>query len=244
MEPAVMLKPAFIDLSHHNTIPSSLIPARQSGIVGVIHKITEATGFVDDKVDARFALAQEAGLLWGLYHFVRPGYMADQVEFFLDTADDLAVIDEHTLLCLDWEDSGVSLDQAIEFMERLEEAVGRPPVLYSGHVLKEAVAGTIPTPALTKYRLWLAQYGNDYDLPSGYDKLWGGQYTESGECPGIDPPVDLNAYDGTAEQLRADWSGAGAVPVPPEPAPTEIEIEVIVPRGVRVRVITGGRRRR
>ena len=48
-----MLKPAFIDLSHHNVIPQSLKPAKQSGIVGVIHKATEGTSYVDDGDIAR-----------------------------------------------------------------------------------------------------------------------------------------------------------------------------------------------
>jgi GH25 family lysozyme M1 (1,4-beta-N-acetylmuramidase) len=110
-------------------------------------------------------------------------------------------------------------------------------VLYSGHVLKEALNGE-PNDEIASYRLWLAQYGSDYDLPLGYDKLWGWQYTEDGDCPGIQSPVDLNAYYGTAEQLRADWDGSGIAP----PAPEEIEIVVTAPRGVKVRVVYKGER--
>src|SRR5262245_32071305 len=77
-----MLKPAFIDLSHHNTIPESLQDARRSGILGVIHKATEGSSYVDSKVDARFWLARDAGMMWGVYHFVRPGDMDQQVGFF------------------------------------------------------------------------------------------------------------------------------------------------------------------
>src|SRR5262245_57385704 len=120
-----MLKPAFIDLSHHNVIPQSLVPAKQSGIVGVIHKLTESTSYLDDKVASRFYLAQQAGLLWGVYHFVRKGSISQQVDFFLTKA--LPVSDERTLFCLDWEDGSVSLDDAIEFLEAVERETGRAP---------------------------------------------------------------------------------------------------------------------
>src|SRR5262245_56808324 len=157
-----MLKPAFIDLSHHNVIPASLATARASGILGSIHKLTEASGFVDDKCAARYFLAKEAGMLWGVYHFVRPGNMPQQVDFFLDQAE--LVSDADTLYCLDWEDSGVSLSQALDFLQRVEAETGCSPILYSGHTVKEALGGK-PNAELSKYRLWLAQYSASPTLP-------------------------------------------------------------------------------
>ena len=228
-----MLKPAFIDLSHHNTIPSSLAGARNSGIVGVIHKATEGTGFVDSKLTSRAALARDAGLKFGVYHFVRPGKMDQQVDFFLNTVR--AVVDDDTLFCLDWEDSGVSLDDAVAFLQRVQRSTGHDPVLYSGNVLKEALNGKAD-PRISCYRLWLAQYANAPVLPPGWSKFWGWQYTDAGSVPGITPPTDLNAYDGTAAELAADWSGN--VDDEPSPAPEpEITITVIVPPGVKVQVI-------
>lgn len=200
-----MLKPAFIDLSHHNTIPQSLIPAKDSGILGVIHKVTESTGFVDSKCDNRYILCQDAGLLWGVYHFIRPGNIIRQAEFFVNTAMDIGALDDNTLLCLDYEDASVSLDDCVDFMHKVAEMTGHEPVIYSGHVLKEALNGR-PDARLSEYRLWLAQYGSNYVLPPGWTEFWGWQYTESGSCPGINPPVDLNAYWGTADQLKTDWA--------------------------------------
>jgi GH25 family lysozyme M1 (1,4-beta-N-acetylmuramidase) len=231
-----VLKPGFIDLSHHNSIPSSLQAAADAGIVGVIHKCTEGTTHVDDKADARWYLAKEAGLMWGLYHFVRPGSMEAQVDFFLENAAEIS--DENTLLALDWEDTGVSLDDAVEFMALVEQRTGRAPVLYSGHVLKEALGGSAD-PRLSQYRLWLAQYASAPTLPPGWDQYWGWQYTDQGSVPGITPPTDVNAYPGSADGLIASWSGAGEDVEPgPEPEPEGIEILVIVPPGVDVKVIT------
>jgi len=233
MEPTVMLKPAFIDLSHHNTIPASLQATADAGIVGVIHKCTEGTGFVDSKSDARFYLTRDAGMMWGLYHFVRPGSMVEQVNHFLRAAAEIS--DEETMLVLDWEDAGVSLDDAVEFLQLVEERTGRAPVLYSGHVLKEALAGS-PDPRISQYRLWLCQYASEPVMPPGYeDGCWAWQYTDKGEVPGVTPPTDLNAYDGTADELIAEWSGGAAV----EPAPPSgITITVIVPPGVNVDIVT------
>lgn len=227
-----MLKPAFIDLSHHNTIPQSLLPAKQTGILGVIHKCTEGTGYIDSKVESRRYLAHDAGMLWGLYHFVRPGSMIEQVDFFLSTAEEIS--DENTLLALDWEDTGVSIEAAIAFMTRLEGISRRSPVLYSGHVLKEALGGK-PEPRLSRYRLWLAQYASNPTLPPGWSSYWGWQYTDQGSVMGVTPPTDLNAFDGTIEELASSWSGRTTTPKPPA---KPITIRVAVPEGVEVEVMT------
>jgi lysozyme len=228
-----MLKPAFIDISHHNTVPTSLQAAADAGIVGVIHKCTEGSSNVDDKAAARWYLAKDAGLMWGLYHFVRPGSMAAQVDHFLRAAAEIS--DEDTLLALDWEDAGVSLDDAVEFMALLEDRTGRAPVLYSGHILKEALGGS-PDPRLSQYRLWVCQYASAPELPPGWDTYWGWQYSDKGTVPGINPPTDVNAYDGTADELIAEWSGAEEEDEDVEPG--EVRITVIVPPGVSVRVVT------
>jgi lysozyme len=230
-----MLKPAFIDLSHWNTVPESLKPARANGIVGVVHKATEGTGSVDDKLDARYFLACDAGMLWGVYHFIRPGNIADQVTFFLDTTADVS--DARTMFALDWEDSGVSLDDAVEFMQRLEDATQRAPVLYSGNVVKEALGGD-PDDRINGYRLWLAQYASTPTLPPGWDSYWAWQYTDQGGVSGVQPPTDLNAFDGTVRELRRSWSGAPWTPPQPQPPqPDKLVVTVIAPPGVEVRAV-------
>jgi hypothetical protein len=64
--------------------------------------------------------------------------MSQQAKFFVDTANKLNLDEDGELLyALDHEDPGVSLDQAIEFLEAVAELTGKSPVLYSGHVIKE-----------------------------------------------------------------------------------------------------------
>jgi lysozyme len=219
----------FIDLSHHNVIPSSLTEAKAAGIQGVIHKLTEGTSYIDSKVASRHYLAKEADMLWGLYHFVRPGDMDRQLNWFLSSAREVS--DARTLFVLDWEDAGVSLGEAIYFLDELEKRTGTAPVLYSGHVLKEALGGT-PEPRIQKYRLWICEYNSEATLPVGYDSCWSWQYTDKGAVPGVTPPTDLNCYEGKAKTLADDWEQ-----LPGPPPAGQIVIQVIVPPGVTVEVL-------
>lgn len=204
-----------IDLSHWNTIPESLHPAQGDGVRGTIHKATEGSTGTDSKYASRRFLAKDAGLLFGAYHFLRPGDMRAQADHFLDVAEP----DLNMLLAADHEDNRVSLSDLQAWLERVEDQIGRRPVIYSGHVLKEQLKGKHPTINGTNYRLWLAQYSTSPTLPPGWDSYWLWQYSQEGEVDGILPPVDLNDYQGTEAELAATWSGGDAVPVP-EPAPS------------------------
>jgi len=201
-----MIKPAFIDMSHHNV--RSYEPAKKKlGILGVIHKCTEGTTFADKMRVQRFELALKSRLLWGLYHFIRPGKIIEQANWFVKSSQGCA--DKNTLYALDWEDAGVSIDDALTFLREVERLTYHQPVIYSGHVMKEKLAGK-PHDELSNYRLWLAQYTSGTPtLPPGWTKYWGWQFTDRGEVPYVEPPTDMNAAShNTADELRADWSGA------------------------------------
>ena len=84
---------------------------------------------------------------------------SDQADFFLNNAKP----DKRTLIVLDYEPNvtgpTMSLNQAREFVEHVNEVVGRYPGLYSGHLIKEQLAGvTPPDPVLSNCFLWIAQY--------------------------------------------------------------------------------------
>ena len=218
-----MPTPRVVDLSHWNTIPDSLHSARAAGIWAVIHKATEGTDYVDPKLEARFHLAKDAGLLWGAYHFIRPGRIADQAEFFVHTM--VPYTDSLTLFALDFEVDGVTLAECRQWLDIVERATRRSCVLYSGHQLKDAIiAGENPVD-LPERRLWLAQYASKPTLPKGWSTWWLWQYSDNGDVPGIDPPTDLNAYEGGIEELEATWSGHAVMPGPsPEPTVASVGI--------------------
>lgn len=237
-----MPTPKVIDLSHYNAVPQSLKPAYAAGVRGVVHKATEGMGALDVKAGARYHLAREAGLLWGLYHFLRPGNAQAQAQHFVETIANIS--GPGTLLVCDYEVPEVPISDVSVFMDTIVKLTGKWPVLYSGYVLKEASG---PISSLLKYRLWLAQYASTYKLPAGFDKLWLWQYSESATVDGITAPVDVSAYANTDDQLARDWAARGNIvvnPVPPDPPVTPPEavfgIALAVPDGATVQVFVNG----
>jgi hypothetical protein len=168
-------------------------------------------------------MAKDARLLWGAYHFIRPVDTSKQVDLFLRTSQP----DQDTLLALDYEVDSVSLDQAREFIEQVESRVGRSVVLYSGNTIKEKLGNRVD-PWWGAHRLWLAQYGTSPRVPPSWTKAWLWQYTGDGQgpsphqVPGIqgDGGIDISHWDGTDDELRAQWAGIAAAvaarPLPPE----------------------------
>ena len=204
-----------IDLSHHNeTVDFGRIQA--DGIVGVIHKATQGTTFADKKYHERRDAALDAGLLWGAYHFGVGADGSDQADFFLGTVQP----DKSTLLVLDYEANltgpTMTLDQAREFAEHTEAVAGRYPGLYSGHLIKEQLAG-LPAPdrVLSNCFLWIAQYNGPkpLNIPATFGTwtLW--QYTDgvAGDEPHRVDGVgqcDRNKFNGSITQLRKLWGAA------------------------------------
>src|SRR5262245_58339499 len=220
-----------IDLSHWNTV-ADWSKIKPSGIIGVIHKATEGSSYVDDKYYGRQKGALEQGLLWGAYHFLRPGDMHQQVEHFCDTVGDI------DLYAADHEDSSVSLNDLKEFLEAVYDMTGKRPVIYSGHVIKEQV-GSKTDDFLGQHLLWLAQYSSSPSWPTKiWPTWWIWQHTDQGSCPGVSGACDMNYYDGAPEDLAADWIGAEPEPAPePEPEMAEVTISIKVVGNATVKVI-------
>lgn len=191
------MKPRVIDLSHHNTV-DTLVDAKNEGVIGVIHKMSEGTSMVDDKADNRKFLADEAGMKFGLYHFFHGN--ANEAQFFFNKAQGIA--DANTLWACDFEVSGVHLSAVAGFMEELAQLTGKAPVLYSGSYLKDAISRGEKPDALIQYRLWMPQYGPTAKLPHGWDKYWIWQYSDQGKVSGVHPQCDVNWFEGADEDLE------------------------------------------
>jgi lysozyme len=208
-----------VDLSHWNTV-TDWHAIKRSGVIGVIHKFSQGTGYRDPMFDEARAGCKAAGLLFGRYHFAEGSDTMSQVRNFL------ADYEDGELLALDWEDNTsstgtMSLSQAVQFVTEVEGLTGQWPALYSGHVLKEALGA--PNATLSKCRLWLAQYADQPVCPPGWDKPWLWQWTDEGKNPGVTGNVDLDAFEGSEATLRAEWCGLDRPPllVPERPARPE-----------------------
>jgi GH25 family lysozyme M1 (1,4-beta-N-acetylmuramidase) len=176
-------------------------------------------------------------MAWGMYHFLRPGSMQAQADFFAKIAKQNG--DRDTLICCDFEVAGIALAEVAEFMRIISDMGQRSAVLYTGHSLKDALIAGEDGDELKQYRLWLAQYcEGEPDLPQGWDRWWLWQYSQSGEIEGIMAPTDVNAYDGEAEQLLREWSGSGREPRPPMPEPVTVAMTLTIdaPPGIAVTV--------
>lgn len=192
-----------IDISHHNTI-NDFAALKAQGVLGVIHKATQGAFYADPMYAQRRKLATDAGLLWGAYAFNTGQDPKVQVGNFLAHADP----DENTLVALDFEDnpgSQMSLSQAVDWINCCADQLGRMPVFYSGNRIKDLL-GLHVDADFGKCRLWLAQYGPTPVVQATWQKPWLWQYSERGQFSGTDGYIDLNFYDGTIEQLTAEWA--------------------------------------
>jgi lysozyme len=119
---------------------SSFKKAADFGIWGIIHKATTGATGKDAKYPTRRNPAGNAALLWGAYHWGTKADVAKQVKNFLDYAEP----DQRTLVALDFERTGentMTLDQAREFLTRIEEKLGRKAVIYSGELNRPGFVG-------------------------------------------------------------------------------------------------------
>lgn len=209
------INPKVVDLSHYDDVETAagqwlgFKKLYAAGYRGVINKASQGPGMVDVSYARRRPHALAAGLLYGAYHYLTPGDPALQAKHFLDVAQP----DDKTLLALDHETRGVSLDAAWIFMEVVKVETGRYPWLYSGFLIKEQL-GMRKDPFWAQVKLWLSHYNANPKWPPTWDKptLW--QFTGDGvgpmphDAPGVTIPggCDINSFDGTDDELTRVWA--------------------------------------
>jgi lysozyme len=152
---------------------------------------------------------QQAGLLWGAYHFGTDADGVQQAIHFLQTVGDVT----STLIALDFESNptgpSMSLEEARAFVTHIRSATGRYPGFYSGHYIKDLL-GSNSDSILANCWFWLAQYGPTAVVPPNWTgwTLW--QYTDGalGPEPKAVPGVgrfDRDLFNGSADDLQAFW---------------------------------------
>lgn len=209
-----MINPKVVDLYHGDDLEYTdtehdFAAVYEFGIRGIIHKATEGLTDVDARYHARRIDANTAGLLWGAYHFMRPGDPVAQAQHFLATVGPGV-----KLLVLDHEDPKVPLWAALRWLQTVRQITGQTPWLYSGFLIRQQEDNR-HTPAFAEFPLWLAEYGPIPKVPLPWQKcvLW--QFTGDGvgpephTVPGIaHKTCDISSFDGTDDELRAAWEGS------------------------------------
>jgi lysozyme len=204
---------SIIDISHYNVF-QSMTDAKQAGILGILHKATQGTGYFDPTFLNHRDQILASGLLFGAYHFGIAGDPEAQADFFLSK------VGKDTLIVLDFEGNpqgqDMSLLEAEQFVHYINQVTGRYSGLYSGHAIKEALANAgITQPQQTELSncwLWISQYTTGQPLvPKIWSEwtLW--QYTDGAAG---NPPYDVNGigrcdrdyFNGTEQELTDFWA--------------------------------------
>lgn len=192
-----------IDVSHYQgEIDWKKVKA--FGIQFAFIKATDGVNGVDPNLARNTSGAQEAGIPFGLYHFMRPdptpGNAEKQAEHFLSFENVVAP----GLLppVLDVELPGIDTESVHWWLRRASQATGTVPLIYgSSSYLAEHFKDWV---GVDYYPLWVAHYIT-HSAPATHPwKTWDfWQYTNSGHVDGILGPVDLDWYNGTSEELAA-----------------------------------------
>jgi lysozyme len=199
-----------MDLSHHNSTVD-LQAAKGDGILGVIQKATQDLTFRDPTYAQHHQQANDAGLLWGAYHFGTGSDGVSQAEYFLNFVQPAP----GDLLVLDFENNlqgpTMTLEEARAFVTHINQVTGRWPGLYGGSLLKQLL-GTSSDPVLANCWFWLAQYGPTPVVPVNWATWTMWQYTDGAQGP--DPHqvagigrCDRDKFSGDAAGLAAFWQG-------------------------------------
>lgn len=178
----------------------------RSGIDFTIVKATEGRTYTNPDHDQQVATARAAGHVVGHYHYLWPGHIAEQAACFVRKAG----AQPGDFLACDWETassgagaaSTADKDAFIREVQRL--APGTRVVLYCNRDFWN----NRDTSGFAGDGLWIA----DPDHGPGQPKISAPwlfhQYGQDG--------VDLDVFNGSAEQLRA-WAGANGNPQPSAP---------------------------
>lgn len=192
-----------IDVSHYQGAIDWKAVAK-AGMVFAFIKATDGVGGSDLRFSANWIGARAAGLRRGAYHFFRAQqYSERQAQRFLamlgDDAGELPPV-------LDFEILGdVSADQALRgakrWMDMVEQACGRKPILYTGPAFWQKALGG--SSQFAHHELWIAHYTTNRqpNLPAAWDRWTFWQYSEKGNVPGIQGPVDLDYFHGNLTEL-------------------------------------------
>lgn len=209
-----------IDISNHQGA-FDVGQAVAEGYSGVWMKATEGTTFRDWMFDSFAGQTLAAGAVPGAYHYLRAGSGRAQCDAFYSRIRDHGGPDGWLAACDN--ESDASWQTTVDFFSRWRELSGdHPLVMYSGNWWWSARGWN--GAALTPY-LWDSRYvdGSGYgsalyeQVPdSWWSSRYGGwgavtvlQFASSATVAGRSP-IDVNAFLGTVDDLRALTRGGGS----------------------------------
>jgi GH25 family lysozyme M1 (1,4-beta-N-acetylmuramidase) len=214
-----MVRNFVVDMNHNDEV-ASFAEAGQAGIIGIIHKASTGASGQDPRYAERKAAAYQAGLLWGAYHWGTAADIDAQVNNFLSVINPAGPAGglDGVLVALDFErtyldgssEDTMSLDQARQFVSKLDQILGRNVVIYGGDLIKSGLGDTVVrsgapiacgSPNIASRRRGGRQAGRGHGC---------GKYTGNGTCPGIPGDsqgrVDCNTFLGDVSAQVSQWA--------------------------------------
>lgn len=185
--------------------------ATEPRVVAIIHKSTNGTSKIDPQYWVRKTEAKKRGYLWGSYHWGVSGNPEKQADYYVDTVKPA----EDELIALDLEDATSSklmnADEAILFIKRIKQRLGRYPVLYTNHASAKLISIKYKNSEFKNTPLWYARFKDTVtDFPVGVwptYTLWqfSSELLTQMQIPGTKSDMDINVFNGSPENLKASW---------------------------------------
>ncbi|HEX6900242.1 MAG TPA: GH25 family lysozyme [Thermoanaerobaculia bacterium] len=180
-----------------------------AGYVFAYIKATDGQDYVDPDFNVNWTGAAQAGLLRGAYHFFRAEDSPSvQANFFWNTVTGMGDGAGELPLVVDIEENmsqsnSVVLSNLIQFLQDLQQLSGRQPMIYT----YASFWNGLGSGAFGNYPLWIAEYttASAPKLPNGWTTWEFWQYSQSGQVSGITGDVDLDVFNGSADDLR-QWA--------------------------------------
>jgi GH25 family lysozyme M1 (1,4-beta-N-acetylmuramidase) len=199
---------------------------KQAGKAFAFARASLGTSVKDSTFAKNWAGMKAAGLLRGAYHFFHPSVdpvaQANLFASMIQQAGGMSEGDLPPVADVEQFDKlapAVVAEKVKQFLDAVEKATGRKPMVYSGLFMSSALPQS-----LSEYPLWVANYGVKCPLlPAAWKGwyFWQHQGT-GGRTPGIKADVDQNIFNGTMDELVAFIRGGGSDPSgnkPSAPAP-------------------------
>src|SRR5271166_5616770 len=221
-----------------------------SGVKFAWIKATEGGDHLDDRFQANWTAAKEAGVPRGAYHFVywcRPPL--EEMAFFEQTAPvepdalppvlDVEATPTSKTCHRHLTQEGATADMRV-MLEEMERHYGKRPIIYTTVDFYEAI---LSGGALSDYSIWVrsTKYHPAVRYGSRAWHFW--QYQSDGRIPGIGGNVDRDAFYGTKEQwdalqtepgvrpVQIGAAGAAPAPAPPQTGAAQPQESIVEPGG-------------
>lgn len=198
MNPATPYVPG-IDVSHYQGV-IDWVRVKAAGIQFAFLKATDGLS-----TDPTFRRNRAACLVndipCGAYHFFRPAAdPSEQAELFIKVA-----LDSNAMLppALDIEIGPVAADSLFKWLELVEAQFAQKPLVYvAPGFARQFLGGAAVT--LAAYPLWIAEYGPPATPQTpGWLGWTFWQHSGAGQVDGIMGQVDLDWFNGSADDLRS-----------------------------------------